>query len=178
MTTGDRIKQRRKELGLSVSELARALGKNRATIYRYESNDIENLPVNVLEPLARALDTTPAKLMGWYDREPPSQKDLEFQHNIVLNAFLGLSEDIIADPKTSCVLVKAICKSSTAYEIIIEIMRNICRLNYTQDMSGLYALASISQHLYVLPSDACQQLKQYADFLAKTEEEKHVGGPI
>ncbi|WP_312281035.1 helix-turn-helix domain-containing protein [Oscillibacter sp.] len=178
MTTGDRIKQRRKELGLSVSELARALGKNRATIYRYESNDIENLPVNVLEPLARALDTTPAKLMGWYDREPPSQNDLEFEHNIVFNAFLALSEDIIADPKKGCVLVKAICKSSTTYEIIIEIMRNICRLNYTQDMSGLYALASISQHLYGLPADACQQLKQYADFLAKTEEDKHVGGQI
>lgn len=178
MTTGDRIKQRRKELGLSVSELARALGKNRATIYRYESNDIENLPVNVLEPLARALDTTPAKLMGWYDREPSSQNDLEFEHNIVFNAFLALSEDIIADPKKGCVLVKAICKSSTAYEIIIEIMRNICRLNYRQDMSGLYALASISQHLYGLPSDACQQLKQYADFLAKTEEDKHVGGQI
>ena len=68
MTTGERIKQRRIELGLSVDEVAEKLGKNRATIYRYESNDIENFPVGTLEPLAKILETTPAQLIGWnYD---------------------------------------------------------------------------------------------------------------
>lgn len=67
MTIGERIKFRRRELGLSVDEVANALKKNRATIYRYESNDIEKLPITVLEPLARVLQTTPAKLMGWND---------------------------------------------------------------------------------------------------------------
>ena len=73
MTIGERIKKRRLELGLSVDELAAKLNKNRATIYRYESNDIENLPISVLEPLARVLQTTPAYLMGWADSEdiPP-----------------------------------------------------------------------------------------------------------
>ena len=59
MTIGERIKQRRKELGLSVGEIAERLGKNRATIYRYESGGIEDLPTQVLESLAKALDTTP-----------------------------------------------------------------------------------------------------------------------
>ena len=67
MTIGKRIKERRKQLGLTVDELAERLGKNRATIYRYESNDIEKLPTTVLEPLAKALNTTPAFLMGWED---------------------------------------------------------------------------------------------------------------
>lgn len=71
MTTGDRIKQRRLELGLSVDEVATKLGKNRATVYRYESNDIENLPVGTLEPLAEILDTTPAYLMGWNSDDYP-----------------------------------------------------------------------------------------------------------
>ena len=65
MNTGDRIKQRRMELGLSVDELADKIGKSRATIYRYENGDIENMPTPVLEPLAKALETTPAQLMGW-----------------------------------------------------------------------------------------------------------------
>ena len=69
MTIGERIKQRRMELGLSVDEVAEKLGKNRATIYRYESNEIENLPVGTLEPLAKILETTPAQLMGWSDNE-------------------------------------------------------------------------------------------------------------
>lgn len=41
MTVGDKIKKKRIELGLSVDEVAKALGKNRATIYRYESHEIE-----------------------------------------------------------------------------------------------------------------------------------------
>ena len=70
MKIGERIRQRRKFLGLSVDELAEKLGKNRATVYRYESSDIEKLPTTVLEPLADALKTTPAYLMGWEDDKP------------------------------------------------------------------------------------------------------------
>ena len=69
MTIGERIKQRRIELGLSVDEVAEKLGKNRATVYRYESNEIENLPVGTLEPLAKILETTPAQLSGGGDGE-------------------------------------------------------------------------------------------------------------
>lgn len=65
MNIGQRIKERRKELNLSVDDVAKKLNKNRATVYRYESNEIENLPINILDPLAKALNTTPAYLMGW-----------------------------------------------------------------------------------------------------------------
>ena len=66
-TTGRRIKKRRKELKLSVDQLADKLGKNRATVYRYESDEIENMPASVLNDLARVLKTTQAYLMGWED---------------------------------------------------------------------------------------------------------------
>lgn len=65
MKVGQRIRKRRKELGLTAEQVAEKLGKNRATIYRYESSGIENLPSAVLEPLAKVLQTTPAELMGW-----------------------------------------------------------------------------------------------------------------
>lgn len=60
MSIGKRISDRRKELGLSVDDVARMLGKNRATIYRYESDEIENLPLSILEPLAKVLRVTPS----------------------------------------------------------------------------------------------------------------------
>ena len=69
MRIGERIKQRRLELGYTADRLAKMLNKNRATIYRYENGDIENMPIDVLEPLAKALNTTPAYLMGWKDSE-------------------------------------------------------------------------------------------------------------
>ena len=73
MRIGERIKQRRLELGYIADALAKLLNKNRATIYRYENGDIENMPIDVLEPLAKALNTTPAYLMGWTD----SQQSIE-----------------------------------------------------------------------------------------------------
>lgn len=65
MRIGDRIKDRRKQLKMSADELAAKLGKDRSTIYRYEKGDIENLPLDILEPIAKALHTTPQYLMGW-----------------------------------------------------------------------------------------------------------------
>lgn len=75
MTVGSRIREYRKKLGLSVDDVAEKLGKNRATIYRYESDDIENLPAPVLEPLAKILQTTPAELMGWESSPAPLSSD-------------------------------------------------------------------------------------------------------
>ena len=65
MTVGERIYKKRTELNLSVDDVAKKLNKNRATIYRYENNEIENLPASVLNALAEILKTTPAYLMGW-----------------------------------------------------------------------------------------------------------------
>ena len=62
---GQNIKNRRIELGLTVDQLARCLQKSRATIYRYESTDANNMPIGLLEPIAKALSITPAELMGW-----------------------------------------------------------------------------------------------------------------
>lgn len=64
---GQRIKERRKELKMSADELGAKLGKNRSTIFRYENGDIENLPLDILEPIAEALQTTPEYLMGWQE---------------------------------------------------------------------------------------------------------------
>ena len=66
MTTGKKIRARRKQLGMSVDDLAAKLGKNRATIYRYE-NDMIEMPASLLKPLAEILDTTPGELMDWGD---------------------------------------------------------------------------------------------------------------
>lgn len=64
-TIGERIYKKRMELGLSVEDIAKKLNKNRATIYRYENNEIEKIPINILEPLAKILHTTPAYIMGF-----------------------------------------------------------------------------------------------------------------
>ena len=63
MNIGEYIREKRKEAGLTVDELASKIGKNRATIYRYENNSIESLPSDILIPLANALSITPGDLI-------------------------------------------------------------------------------------------------------------------
>lgn len=101
MNVGQRIKERRKELNLSVDDVAKKLQKNKATVYRYESNEIENLPISILEPLAEILETTPAFLMGWSDNEIESSKEkkivfVEGSVDLLLKHFLnsGIITDI------------------------------------------------------------------------------------
>ena len=90
MRIGERIKQRRLELGYTADALAKLLNKNRATIYRYENGDIENMPIDVLEPLAKALNTTPAYLMGW--------QELHQQNESIIS---NQTEGYYVDPETA-----------------------------------------------------------------------------
>ncbi|MBO4520722.1 MAG: helix-turn-helix domain-containing protein [Alphaproteobacteria bacterium] len=64
-TINERIKSRRQALGISVDYIAEKLNINRATYYRYESNEIEKIPADIIEPLAEILKTSPQALMGW-----------------------------------------------------------------------------------------------------------------
>lgn len=61
----DKIKKRRKELGLSLEDVAKALNVNRSTVLRYESKSIEKMPIDVIPPLAKILKCSPEYLMGW-----------------------------------------------------------------------------------------------------------------
>lgn len=63
----DKIKKRRKELGLSLEDVAKALNVNRSTVLRYESKSIEKMPIDVIPPLAKILKCSPEYLMGWED---------------------------------------------------------------------------------------------------------------
>ena len=63
----DKIKKRRKELGLSLEDVAKALNVNRSTVLRYESKSIEKMPIDVIPPLAKILKCSPEYLTGWED---------------------------------------------------------------------------------------------------------------
>ena len=96
MNIGKRIKQRRKELGMSADKLGEVLGKDRSTIYRYEKGDIENLPLDILQPIAKALNTTPQYLMGWNDNnsnKPAPPITLTEGEQLLLNLFRQVPED-------------------------------------------------------------------------------------
>ena len=51
---------------MSVDELARRVGKDRSTIYRYENGDIGNMPLELVSPMVEALEMTPQGLLSFF----------------------------------------------------------------------------------------------------------------
>ena len=64
---GDKLKLLRRERGMTLLELAEAIGTSKQTIHRYENGIITNIPPEKIEAIAIALGTTPSELMGWSD---------------------------------------------------------------------------------------------------------------
>lgn len=74
MEINEIIKQRRKELGLTLKQVAEKLGVSESLISRYESKDVKNMGIDKIAPLAKILKCSPAYLMGW-EEEPTKPID-------------------------------------------------------------------------------------------------------
>ena len=72
MSIGQNIKLRRKELDMTLEDVAKKLGLSRQTLSRYETGVIGNIPSDKIEALAHVLCTTPAYLMGWDTNTNPN----------------------------------------------------------------------------------------------------------
>lgn len=61
------LRDRRKELGYTMKEIADMVGVSEATISRWESGDIANMRRDRIAKLAKALRLSPSVIMGWDD---------------------------------------------------------------------------------------------------------------
>lgn len=79
---GERVKQRRIELDLTMPELGKRVGVNKSTIQRYEADGVDPKRTMIISGLAEALLTTPEWLTGIsdekeYDSRTLCQQDIE-----------------------------------------------------------------------------------------------------
>lgn len=59
------MKKRRKDLGLTLAQVADAVGVTEATAQRWESGNIKSVRHEKITQLAAVLNVNPAELMGW-----------------------------------------------------------------------------------------------------------------
>lgn len=62
------LKKRRKELNLTLLDIAKKVGVSEATVQRWESGNIKNIRHEKIAKLAEVLNITPAELMGWDEK--------------------------------------------------------------------------------------------------------------
>lgn len=63
MTTGERIKELRLQNGMTMEELAKKLGLQKAAIYKYENGLVVNLKRSVIEKLSQIFNVSPSYIM-------------------------------------------------------------------------------------------------------------------
>ena len=76
MSFGERLSQRREELGWSQAELARRSGIPQGLISRMERGKVKEPGITVVRRLARTLQTTADYLVGMYDKLEAERLDL------------------------------------------------------------------------------------------------------
>ena len=77
MNIGDRVRELREEKGMTQQELAERLGyKHKSSLAHIENNE-RDIPRSMVVKLADILETTPAYLMGWTEKESAPENDLK-----------------------------------------------------------------------------------------------------
>ena len=81
MSLSQILKSRRTRLGYTLLDVAKRMGVTEATVQRWESGNIKNLPHKRIVKLAEVLEISPTELMGW-NCEKPEPLDDEMQDYI------------------------------------------------------------------------------------------------
>lgn len=67
MTIGEKIRAQREQSGMTQTELGKACGVTKQTIFKYETGVVTNIPLDKLMLISDALNVSAAYLMGWFD---------------------------------------------------------------------------------------------------------------
>lgn len=86
----ERIKERRKQMGLTLLQLSEKTGVKEATVQRWESGNIKTIKYETVELLADVLHCSPAYLMGWDEENSLSDENK--------NKPTPVTEDGLEDP--------------------------------------------------------------------------------
>lgn len=112
---GERLRERRMELGLTLEEVAEAVGVSKSTVLKWETGTIEDMRVNKAAALAQVLNVSPLWVIGITDSRsgPPRTKRVPILGSIAAGEpilateeygeYVELSEDV---PVDFCLRVK------------------------------------------------------------------------
>lgn len=95
-TLGNKIRGRRKDLGLTMREVAKKANLSVSSISNWEQGYSSTMRHTTLASVAKALDTTPAYLLGWTDDPAPDSvsvysEDVSMEASELLRIYKGLS---------------------------------------------------------------------------------------
>lgn len=89
MTIGEMISARRKELGLTLEEVGKAVGVGKSTVKKWESGYIANMKRDKIAALSEILKISPTEFINSQNEEPKFNTDPSETLNIFLKENYG-----------------------------------------------------------------------------------------
>lgn len=121
----DILRTRRKALGLTLEDIAKATDVTRATVQRWESGSISNVRYDKLAKLADVLQVTPAFLMGVKEpgEKEKTAEDMELEEYLEylknrseMRMLFSVSKDATKeDVMRAVAIIEALKKSNDEY---------------------------------------------------------------
>lgn len=106
MEINEIIKQRRLELGLTLKDVAAALGVAESTVLRYERKDIQNMGIDKIVQLSKVLQCRPDYLLGWDENQIIAADDSEVdeeEETVKIKLFGSLPADLPLEAVTDVI---------------------------------------------------------------------------
>lgn len=110
---GQRIKECIEEAGETPTELAKLLGVNRATVYRWINGSTSNMKTTMISALARRYEVSPSWLMGYDVPKYPETESHANKRNLISDMLINVKE---SDLDRLLVIVKAFVDIAKAEE--------------------------------------------------------------
>ena len=115
---GERVKERRTELNLSMGDLGKRLGVNKSTIQRYESKGVDPEKRYLIVSIADALLTTPEWLTGLSDaKEYDSSTKCRMQITEHLDSYLKEMDSVVGSEAYQLFLAGHLCNIIDLYSV-------------------------------------------------------------
>lgn len=164
MDFGQKIRARRIDLGLTLEEVAEAVGVAKATVQRWESGSIKNLRRDKLDPLADALNTTTAYLQGYIDDPDAKIKLL----TINMPNPDGTTSSLTVNSSSIPECIEEHCRSA-ASEAMLEAIHDLCMVPVTDGDTVLTNIYSPTRVKVI--TDYLHENSDYLRFrISKAEE--------
>jgi repressor LexA len=89
-----KIKELRLSRGMTLEQVANIVGVGKSTVRKWETGTIANMKRDKIALLAKALGTTPAYLMGWFEEDVhPREVALAEHEQMLIDLFRKVPEE-------------------------------------------------------------------------------------
>ena len=115
MTIGEKIRAQREQSGMTQTELGKACGVTKQTIFKYGTGVVTNIPLDKLMLISDALNVSAAYLMGWEDDPKPAKnkKDAPAMSESVMQLVKVIEQLSPENQKTLAVVAKGLLRDQS-----------------------------------------------------------------